>query len=80
MAIAHTVITETNEFPDVSYHSWSPDEEALVKAAAKFGYFLTSSSDRTYVVRILDQAEPTFYDVIGVNEFTSERRMMSIVV
>ena len=40
MAIAHTVSVEQDENLRVLYRSWSPDEVAIVKAAANFGYFL----------------------------------------
>ena len=58
----------------------SLDEQALIKGLenAKCGEFVERSSDDTITI-ILNENEYV-YDVIHVNEFSSDRKMMSVLV
>jgi len=62
----------------VAFRSSSPDEEALVAAARDYGYFFRRkvASRLTVNVRGKDQ----YYQVLIVNEFSSERKRMSVLV
>ncbi|EER18924.1 hypothetical protein Pmar_PMAR025776, partial [Perkinsus marinus ATCC 50983] len=89
-AICNTVIVETStkSLIGVRFQGASPDEEALVEMAASSGYILTNRSSDFVSLRILRpspagkerQWEDTTFKILGVNEFTSERKRMSILV
>eukprot|EP01117_Protostelium_nocturnum_P005659 TRINITY_DN2043_c0_g1_i5.p1 TRINITY_DN2043_c0_g1~~TRINITY_DN2043_c0_g1_i5.p1 ORF type:complete len:1097 (+),score=372.02 TRINITY_DN2043_c0_g1_i5:81-3371(+) len=56
----------------------SPDEEALVKAAAKMGIVFTASDSNNIEIEINGVTET--YEKLFVLEFTSERKRMSVIV
>lgn len=62
----------------VEYQGESPDEQALVTAAAAYGFSLLERSAIYVVLGVLD--EVCRYEVLGVHEFDSVRKRMSIVV
>ena len=77
MAICNSVVPAyVNE--EIVYQSSSPDETALVLGASRADYTLVSRSVDECTVKIFGE-EMTF-ETLAVNEFTSERRMMSVVV
>ena len=57
----------------------SLDEQALIKGleSAKCGEFVERTSD---TITIILEENEYLYDVIHVNEFSSDRKMMSVVV
>ncbi|EER17682.1 hypothetical protein Pmar_PMAR023603 [Perkinsus marinus ATCC 50983] len=65
------------EEPD-SYQGTSPDETALVGAAADFGIRFIDRTPEVEMVRLPDGTEKT-WRLLHVVEFTSERRMMTVV-
>ncbi|THU78043.1 phospholipid-translocating ATPase [Dendrothele bispora CBS 962.96] len=83
LALCHTVLTSTNsETGELEYKAQSPDEEALVRAAADVGYVFRGREREFLSVetpsRHLGKSEK--YELLNVLEFTSARRRMSVVV
>ena len=78
MALCHTVIPEKIEDGTINYQAASPDEEALVIAAHALSRSYVSSKGSYSIVNI--EGEPFEYRIVGVNEFNSDRKRMSIVV
>jgi phospholipid-transporting ATPase len=77
LALCHTVIPEEQEGVTI-YEAASQDEEALVQAARVLGYKFVSNSSGYYVVNV--DNENLEYRVLGINELTSERKRMSVLV
>ena len=77
LALCHTVIASEQK-GEIKYEAASPDEEVLVESARYLGFSFVSSNNGVYRLEI--QGQLCEYKVIGVNEFTSERKRMSIVV
>ena len=78
MALCHTVLPDTKTDGVQSYQAASPDEEALVIAAHCLGYTFTSGRSDVCSLEIHGQLKR--YKVLGVNEFNSVRKRMSVVV
>ncbi|OQV25849.1 putative phospholipid-transporting ATPase IA [Hypsibius exemplaris] len=91
VSLCHTVVTEPN--PDQPnkpiYLAASPDEAALVKAAASLDYTFLKREPNHISVRVRSRAdnrggEPKYdvlnYELLEVLEFTSERKRMSVLV
>ncbi|KAK2497659.1 hypothetical protein MC885_019972 [Smutsia gigantea] len=62
----------------LEYYASSPDEKALVEAAARIGIVFIGSSEETMEVKILGKLER--YKLLHVLEFDSDRRRMSVIV
>ncbi|GJP62217.1 hypothetical protein CLOP_g19305 [Closterium sp. NIES-67] len=62
----------------IEYQGESPDEVALVKAASGMGWQLVQRSEHHIVINVRGKDER--YDVLGVHEFDSMRRRMSVVL
>ena len=77
LAICNTVVPSVLN-DGIVYQSSSPDESALVLGAKRGGYVLKSRSVDECTITIFGQ-EFT-YEVLAVNEFTSDRRRMSVIV
>ena len=78
LSICHSVIPSVGDDGSLQYQSASPDEEALVIAAHCFGYSFASAKGDMYQVNV-HQERKTFR-ILGINEFSSERKRMSVVV
>jgi len=78
LALCHTVIPSKTDSGGILYQSASPDEEALVIAAHCFGYSFVSSRSDYY--SLLIHGEKRTYRLLGINDFTSDRKRMSIVL
>lgn len=78
MALCHTVTLKRSDDEEVVYISTSPDDQALVQAAHTFGYTFKGCKDGIYLLEVNGEIER--YQVIGINEFTSNRKRMSIVL
>eukprot|EP00899_Mesostigma_viride_P012482 jgi/Mesvir1/21234/Mv06669-RA.2 len=63
---------------ELRYEAESPDEAALVLAAAAYGYCLVEKTSDQVVVDV--HGVPMRFSILGVHEFESSRRVMSIVV
>jgi phospholipid-transporting ATPase len=77
LSICHTVVTETEDGA-LKYQSSSPDELALVQGANNLGCSFHSRTAKS-IVAIFQQVPHTF-EILAVNEFTSTRKRMSILV
>eukprot|EP00761_Pharyngomonas_kirbyi_P003825 gb/GECH01003829.1/.p1 GENE.gb/GECH01003829.1/~~gb/GECH01003829.1/.p1 ORF type:complete len:1254 (+),score=257.06 gb/GECH01003829.1/:1-3762(+) len=79
MALCHTVIPSSNDSGEFEYQATSPDEGALVDAAAKLGFkFLKRSNDE--VTLEFEGKEKKTYKIEEILEFDSFRKRMSVVV
>ncbi|GLT41731.1 hypothetical protein SLA2020_157740 [Shorea laevis] len=62
----------------IEYQGESPDEQALVSAASAYGYTLCERTSGHIVIDI--HGEELRLDVLGLHEFDSVRKRMSVVV
>ena len=51
LAVCHTVIPEVEESGEIYYNAASPDEKALVLAAAQYGYVFESRNPESVTIR-----------------------------
>ncbi|KAJ7667947.1 phospholipid-translocating ATPase [Mycena polygramma] len=81
LGLCHTVLTGQDPATGaIEYKSQSPDESALVQAAADVG-FVFLGRDRDYLtLRTPFSPEPERYQLLNILEFTSARKRMSVVV
>ncbi|KAJ6509889.1 phospholipid-translocating ATPase [Mycena vitilis] len=81
LGLCHTVLTGQDPTTGaIEYKSQSPDESALVQAAADVG-FVFLGRDRDYLtLRTPFSPEPERYQLLNILEFTSARKRMSVVV
>jgi phospholipid-translocating P-type ATPase (flippase) len=80
LSVSHAVIPEADlDKPHgINYQASSPDEAALVYAAADFGYVFTARTGDSVTVEINGREEHV--DVMANLEFTSERKRSSVIV
>lgn len=77
LATCHTVMIDKSDAVDPSYQGSSPDELAMVEAAAKLGYkFINRASGS---ITINERGSNVKIEVFAVIEFTSARKRMSII-
>ncbi|GKV04321.1 hypothetical protein SLEP1_g16490 [Rubroshorea leprosula] len=62
----------------IAYQGESPDEQALVSAASAYGYTLCERTSGHIVIDV--HGEELRLDVLGLHEFDSVRKRMSVVV
>lgn len=62
----------------VEYQGESPDEQALVSAAASYGYTLLVRTSNYIVINVL--GEKLRFEILGLHEFDSARKCMSVVL
>ncbi|KAF3827346.1 hypothetical protein GH733_002832 [Mirounga leonina] len=62
----------------LEYYASSPDEKALVEAAARIGIVFIGHSEETMEVKTLGKLER--YKLLHILEFDSDRRRMSVIV
>ncbi|XP_042480417.1 phospholipid-transporting ATPase 1 [Macadamia integrifolia] len=62
----------------VDYQGESPDEQALVYAAATYGFMLIERTSGYIVIDV--QGERQRFEVLGMHEFDSDRKRMSVIV
>ena len=79
LSVCHTVIPENSEDGSIHYNAASPDEKALVEAAAKYGYEFVARKPESVTIKTPDGSELVF-EVLHVIEFTSSRKRMSVIV
>lgn len=78
LAVCQTVVPEYTDENELEYQASSPDEAALVKAAAKLKYVFKSRTPDSMDVK--ERGELKTYALLHVLEFTSARKRMSVVV
>ncbi|KFK24933.1 hypothetical protein AALP_AA8G043800 [Arabis alpina] len=74
------IVTNTSD-PDVKlvdYQGESPDEQALVYAAASYGFLLIERTSGHIVINV--RGETQRYNVLGLHEFDSDRKRMSVIL
>ncbi|XP_068659083.1 phospholipid-transporting ATPase 1-like isoform X1 [Aristolochia californica] len=74
------IILDTQD-PDVrliDYQGESPDEQALAYAAASYGFVLVERTSGHIVIDVLGDRQR--FDVLGLHEFDSDRKRMSVIV
>ncbi|KAF8395542.1 hypothetical protein HHK36_019490 [Tetracentron sinense] len=62
----------------IDYQGESPDEQALVYAAATYGFMLIERTSGHIVIDV--QGERQRFDVLGMHEFDSDRKRMSVIL
>ncbi|XP_054569744.1 phospholipid-transporting ATPase IF isoform X6 [Eptesicus fuscus] len=62
----------------LEYYASSPDEKALVEAAARIGIVFIGNYEETMEIKILGKLER--YRLLHILEFDSDRRRMSVIV
>ncbi|KAJ2928030.1 hypothetical protein H1R20_g9061, partial [Candolleomyces eurysporus] len=81
LSLCHTVLTAVHpETGEISYKAQSPDEGALVQAAADVGYQFVGRDRETLLLRTPGSTEVEKYELLNILEFTSARKRMSVVV
>ncbi|KAL8555179.1 hypothetical protein ACS0TY_003115 [Phlomoides rotata] len=83
LAACNTIVPLTVETSDpavnlIEYQGESPDEQALVYAAASYGFMLVERTSGYIVIEI--QGERQRFNVLGLHEFDSERKRMSVIL
>jgi phospholipid-translocating ATPase len=83
LALCHTVLASTDpETGEIEYKAQSPDEAALVQAAADVGFVFQGRDRSTQVLKLRtpfgDHVEE--YELLNVLDFTSSRKRMSVIV
>ncbi|CAA2988488.1 phospholipid-transporting ATPase 1 [Olea europaea subsp. europaea] len=83
LAACNTIVPLTVETSDpalklIDYQGESPDEQALVYAAAAYGFMLIERTSGHIVIDI--QGEKQRYNVLGLHEFDSDRKRMSVIL
>ncbi|CAL1151223.1 unnamed protein product [Cladocopium goreaui] len=83
LAVSHTVMA-TSKDGELIYEAESPDEYALVKAAANAGWEFKSRRGTDLTVSVLhaasQKAQDSTYTVLATNAFNSARKRMSVLV
>lgn len=82
LALCHTAIASVNEDNSLSYKAQSPDESALVQAAADSGYiFLGKDKDTLKLKTPFSEGDSVEeYELLHVLDFTSARKRMSVII
>jgi phospholipid-translocating ATPase len=81
LSLCHTVLTSVD--PDtgqIEYKAQSPDEAALVQAAADVGFVFLGRDHEILSLQTPFSGDVEKYELLNVLEFTSARKRMSVVV
>ncbi|CAI9102409.1 OLC1v1000674C1 [Oldenlandia corymbosa var. corymbosa] len=83
LAACNTIVPLTTETSDpasrvVDYQGESPDEQALVYAAAAYGFMLIERTSGHIVIDV--RGERQRFNVLGLHEFDSDRKRMSVIL
>jgi len=81
LALCHTVLTSINpETGTIEYKAQSPDEAALVQAAADVGFVFHGRDREILKLQTPFSEEVEKYELLNILEFTSARKRMSVVL
>jgi phospholipid-translocating ATPase len=82
LALCHTVLTSANpDTGELEYKAQSPDEAALVQAAADVGFVFCGRDKEMLSLRTPSTApDVEKYELLNILEFTSARKRMSVVL
>lgn len=81
LSLCHTVLAAKDPVTgEVEYKAQSPDEAALVRAAAEMGFVFLGKDREILSLKTPGSATIEKYELLDILEFTSARKRMSIVV
>ncbi len=80
IAVCHEVIAERLEGGKIKLSAPNPDDEALVCAAAYFGYEFKDRRDRFTIVHEVATGRDLEIEVLYTIPFTSARKRMSVII
>jgi len=81
LALCHSVLTDIDaETGKITYKAQSPDEAALVQAAADVGFVFLGRDKDNLTLRTPFSSEEEKYELLNILEFTSARKRMSVIV
>lgn len=81
LALCHTVLTSIDpETHAIEYKAQSPDEAALVQAAADVGFIFRGRDREILSLQTPFSEELEKYELLNILEFTSARKRMSVVL
>lgn len=82
LSLCHTVLTSVDPVTgEIEYKAQSPDEAALVQAAADVGFVFCGRDRETLSVRTPSSTpDVEKYELLNILEFTSARKRMSVVL
>ena len=81
LSLCHTVLTTVDsETGALTYKAQSPDEEALVHAAAAVGYVFRGRDRDVLHLQTPFSDELEHYQLVNILDFTSARKRMSVIV
>ncbi|KAK9282793.1 hypothetical protein L1049_011014 [Liquidambar formosana] len=83
LAACNTIVPLVTDTSDpavrlVDYQGESPDEQALAYAAAAYGFMLIERTSGHIIIDV--QGERTRFNVLGLHEFDSDRKRMSVIL
>eukprot|EP00118_Oscarella_pearsei_P013031 m.100197 g.100197 ORF g.100197 m.100197 type:complete len:1253 (+) comp37085_c0_seq9:5030-8788(+) len=78
IALCHTVMPELDESNKIQYQAQSPDEGALVSAAASFGITFLKRSQTDVTLDVNGKEEK--YEMLCILDFDNVRKRMSVIV
>lgn len=79
LALCHTVLA-SDEDGSIQYKAQSPDEAALVQAAADVGFVFLGREKNILRIQTPHDAEVVEFELLNVLEFSSARKRMSVVL
>ncbi|EJU00708.1 phospholipid-translocating P-type ATPase [Dacryopinax primogenitus] len=80
LGLCHTVLAGEDEHGKLQYKAQSPDEAALVQAAADVGFVFRGRDKEILRLQTPFSHELEQYELLNVLEFTSARKRMSVVI
>ncbi|GAA96668.1 uncharacterized protein L969DRAFT_97024 [Mixia osmundae IAM 14324] len=80
LALCHTVLASEDADGSIQYKAQSPDEAALVQAAADVGFIFRGRDKNILRIETPGSHELSEFELLNVLEFTSARKRMSVVV
>lgn len=81
LSLCHTVLTAVDpESGKIQYKAQSPDEAALVQAAADVGFVFLGKDREILSLRTPSSLDVEKYELLNILEFTSARKRMSVVL
>lgn len=81
LSLCHTVLTAVNpETGRIKYKAQSPDEAALVQAAADVGFQFLGRDRDVLSLKTPSSEEIEKYELLNILEFSSARKRMSVVL
>ncbi|KAN0065109.1 hypothetical protein ACQY0O_001606 [Thecaphora frezii] len=80
LSLCHTVLVEEHASNVLEYQAQSPDEQALVQAAADVGFVFCGKDRNILKLQVPGTDELERYELLTVNEFSSARKRMSVIL